>query len=354
MIIVDEVLKGFIKERIQEVKSTPTLLDEILQGHTVENIERFKQYLYETDIKVYQYYPRAPAEWPCYAILTEGSTESDQTIGESGEDYNEIPISNMEDGWVGSDSILLNNVVVPASDVKQMYVSLEVKDGRRVCHMIAKQDTSEGKGIFIDFENSVLEGGYISLVDVANITFKVKSNRLGSFLKFGFGKNAHNEYTFAFTITEKNVWEHIRIDIGSVENEEKDEIRYMSFVITDDSSEIDIYIDRLLGEKSTLTVYDEIYLDHRTRIESWSNNSDLTQLMHTMLLWWLLKYRTYLQNSWGFIRQRVDSADILFQPDQFPEFAYLRGLIFSCSTIEPIPREEAAAIDIQVGRVDHY
>jgi len=444
MVAVDEVIYDLITDKLAEIRSDPTVLNDIFSGRSTERIETAKQFCLNNDIKVVKHYPRMGSEWPCYAIILEGSTEADQVIGTSGDSYTEYPVSYMNDGWIGSDSLLITDVTeyisgtatggssltlidtaknfdsdehpewrvvigsqiedvtkgvtavvssistttntndtinfvgalpenanfgdldkykaiirygsveVPPSDVAQSYY-YDTLEQRRVCRMLAKKDTSTGKGIFLNFEHSVLNGGFVSLTQMNNIVIRMKSNRVGSFLKFAFGESAHGEHEYPITITERNVWERVILDISAVTDEEKDTVKYMSFVITNDDADIDVMIDEVCAETSVGYIHDEFYLDHRYRIESWSNNADLTLDMHTMLLWWMLKYRTWMQNSHGVIKQRVDGADIMFQPDFYPEFAYVRGLVFSSQTIEPIPREiETSRKVIRVNKIDYY
>lgn len=406
MVNVDDILFEFLKDKLEEARSDPTILDKIYKGKTEEKVNQIRRFILEQDIKVVMHHPRDSAEWPCYAIVLEGTTESTQTIGESGADYSEIDFINMDDGWIGSDSLLLASMgplwqtatayipnvyveyegdryiclqvhtsadfgvdlmagkwglrqVTPPSDVTQMYSVLVSKDGRMSCHMIGKQATSKNKGIFIDLENSQISGGTISFVDVDEIDVWVRSSRVGAFLQFGFGRLSAGEHLFPMTVTVKNAWERISINIGGVANSSKEDVRYMRFILTDDSANTDIYIGKLTGSLSSGAgggaVYDEIFLDHRYRVESWSNNADLTLFLHNFLLWNMLRYRTYLQDSWDLINQRVDGADIMYQPDFMPEMAYIRGLVFSCTVLEPVEREtDLTALGVEVGRVDHY
>jgi hypothetical protein len=350
---IDEVLHDFIDDKIAEIKSDPTLLEQIFEGRSVEKIENIKLYLSNNDIRTVYHFPRDATELPCYAIILDNSSESEQVIGSSGDIYDEVYISGMEDGWISSDSdILRTNQYLPV-DVKQFYSSVEVKDGRRCCRMVGEKTSSLGKGIFIDFQNSVLEGGYVSLVDKGVVDFWIKSNRIGTFLEFGFGEKAHREQVFNFPVTARNLWEKIRIDINKVTNRNKDKVRYMSFVIVNASQNIDVFIDTLKGEKSSFNIYEESYFDNRYRIESWTNNADLTLIMHDIIKWNLLKYRTYLENSWGFMEQRIDGGDIVPQPEYYPEFAYIRSLGYNCKTIELVPREyELTALEVKLGRQD--
>lgn len=353
MTSVDDILFDFIGEKFSEIKSDPNILDTIFDGKPVDKIEQVKQYLLTNDVKVVYHHPRDEADIPCVAIVLESSTESDQVVGQSGDMYDEVVLSNMEDGWISSDSdIFRSNTSLP-TEVYQLYSALEVKDGRRSCHFVGKKGVSNQKGIWIDFRNSVLEGGYVSLVGMDHIVFWIKSNRVGTFLSFGFGKEGHLEKTFPITVTTKNLWERIRVSIEGVPNTEKDKIRYMSLQITDDSGYTDIYVDRLTGEKSLGYFMEEVFLDTRYRIETWSNNAELTLILYTILLWNFLTYRTYLESSWGLCRQRVDGGDIMPQPEFYPEFVYVRGLVYSCTTVETVPREgDITVLDARVGRID--
>ncbi len=353
MIAIDDILHGFLDDKIAEIKSDTSILNLVFEGKSVEKIESIKQYIANNNIRTVYHHPRDATEFPCYAIVLESANESDQVIGSSGDAYDEVLISRMEDGWIGSDSdILRSNIYLP-QNVKQFYSSLQVKDGRRSCRLLADKDTSEGKGIWIDFQNSVLEGGYVSLVGKNYVTFWVKSSRSGSFMEFGFGEKAHREHTYNFSITTKNLWERIRIDIRGLEDRDKDTVRYMSFKVTNDDLPIDMHIDELKAEKSAGEIYEETILDNAYRIESWSENAELTLIMHQIALWNMLKYRTYFETSWGLMRQRVEGGDIMPQPELYPAFVYVRGLVYTCTTIELVPREsDLTALSIEVGRTD--
>jgi len=376
MIAVDDILHDFIDEKISQIKSDPSLLNTIFEGKPVEKIESFKQYLSNTHIRTVYHHPRDATEWPCYAIVLQSNNESDQVIGSSGDAYDEVLISRMEDGWIGSDSVIHPTHVAAVESIesnpnltdeekavriesydaynglKQFYSALEVKDGRRSCHVTGAKGTTRGKGIWIDFQNSVL-GGYVSLTGKNYVTFWIKSNRVGNFLQFGFGERAHNEHTYSFTVSTIGLWERIRIDIRGLPDRAKDVIRYMSFRITNDSEYTDVFIDALKGEKSAGEVYEETYLDNSYRIESWSENAELTLGMHQILLWNILKYRTYFEISWGLMRQRVEGGDIMPQPELYPAFVYVRGLVYTCTTIELVPREtDLAALEVKVGRME--
>lgn len=364
MTSIDEILHSFLDSKIAEIKSDPSILDQIFEERPAERIEQIKQWLSSIAIRTVYHHPRDASDLPCYAIVLEDAPENEQSIGSIGDSYDEFLISRMDDGWIGSDSdIHFTKVTDPITrepspltylptDVEQWYNRIVTKEGMVSCHLTgAKTAGSVGKGVWIDFTHSVLST--INLSDVANITFQIlSSNRTGTFLEFGFGEKAHREQTFSFPITVKNLWERIVISIAGVANRDKDGIRYMSFRIIDSSDEIDVYISSLKGEASTLGETEEVYFDSRYRIESWSNNADLTLVMFDIAKWNLLKYRSYMESSLGLYRARLDGGDIMPQPEWYPEFVYVRGLGFNCSTVEVIPTGDAQVTKVRVDKID--
>lgn len=352
MVRIEEILHDLLDDKIKEIKSNPSILDQIFNGKPVDQLNKIKQWITGTNIKTVYHFPRDAVELPCYAIILDSSNESDQIIGMVGDQYDEVYVSNMEDGWIGSDSDILRENIYLSTDVKQFYNALEVKDGRRSCHLIGDKTTSYGKGVWIDFESSVLQGGYASLAGMGYINFWIKSNRTGTFLEFGFGENSHREHIFNFSVSVKNLWERITIDIRGVEDKRKDKIRYMSFTITNADEYTDVYIDALRGEVSPYYEYYEAYFDHRYSIESWTDNVELTLVLYEVAKWNILKYRKYLETSWGLIRQRLDGGDIMPHPEYYPEFVYIRSLGYNCSTVEIVPREEGVATSVEVRKID--
>jgi len=356
MINIDDILYNLVTDKIEEIKADPNILDTIFYGKSADDINNIKQFISTQKIRIVKHHPRDASDFPCYSIVLESSAESEQIIGSSGAG-DDIEISKMSDGWIGSDSdIFIGNIAhdysVPQT-VRQTYNTLETKDGFASCHLIGKQYESEDKGVWIDFENSVLEGGYISLVDITNIHFWVKSNRIGSWLQFGFGEDAHEEHVFTAAITTRNVWERVRVDLSGIDLDEIARIRYMSFKIIDDSQPTDIFIGSLKGEKDLGSVYEETFLDNRYRIEIWTNNADLTLNLYTLLLWLMLRYRNYLEESWGLIESRIEGGDVIPQPEWIPEIIYIRSLTISCKTIESVPREtDLTALTVTLGKTD--
>jgi hypothetical protein len=127
----------------------------------------------------------------------------------------------------------------------------------------------------------------------------------------------------------------------------------MSFEILDDTQDTDIFISGLKGETTYGSIMDEYFMNNSHRIECWSNNAELTLWLYQIAFWNLLKFRAYLESSWGLILQRIEGGDIMPQPEFYPEFIYVRGLNFNCMTIELVPRETGlTAIDVKVGKTD--
>jgi len=356
MIQVDEILHDFLDEKISELKANPTKLDRILEGHTQRRVEEFKEFFVKNDVRTVFHYPRDASELPAYAIILDTSPESDQVIGMEGDNFDEEVVSYMDDGWIGSDSDIhptRTDILAPV-DVSQFYNAVEtLTNGRRSCHLVAKPNTSAGKGIWIDFENSVL-GGYVDLSYVDYIVFPIKSNRSGVFLRFGFGQDTPDEQVFDFDVSSAGAWDVIRIDIRG-DKSQKSKVRYMSFVITDDTILTDVYIDRMKGlieaEEDEARIL-EAYFDPQYRIEVWTNNAEVTIMMWDVAKWLLLRYRAYLETTFGMMSQRLGGGDVIPQPDYYPEFVYIRSLEFSCKVIDTIPTEAFKISNVRVGKTD--
>ena len=355
MIFVESILHDFLDQRLAEIKSNPKIIDQIFDGMPSATIDSIKQYLSKTHVKTVYHHPRDETELPCYAIVLQSSNEAieSEAIGQSGDAYDEVLISDMSDGWIGSDSELLAINTDASVTIKQFYSRFEVKDGRYSCHIKADKDVTAGKGVFIDFTNSVIQGGYTSLTQKNKVVFWIKSNRIGTFLRFGFGEASHDERTYQFPVTVQNLWERISIDLAGLSDSQKDRIRYMSFEIVNDDDDTDVFISGLRGQTNFGSVVDEYFLNNSHRIECWSNNAELTLWLYQIGVWNLWKFRTYLENSWGLMLQRTEGGDIMPQPDFYPEFVYIRGLTLNCQTIELVPREGGLVpLDVELRKID--
>lgn len=353
MVFIDEILWDFITQKIAELQANPQQVYRIFEGRSTARIEMIKQWIQTTKMRVVMHHPRDASELPCYAIVLQGANETPQTIGSSGDQYDEVVISNMGDGWVGSDSDILRAVPVGTPTIAQFYSRLQVKDGQQSCHISGQAGTCVGKGVWINFENTVVEKPDISSMD--QISFWIKSNRVGTFLEFGFGTNAHREHVYNFAVTAVGVWEKITINIKAVPKNQRRAINYMSFKVLSDSVFTDVYIANLKGELALGEILDEAFFDNTYRVECWSNNANMTMDMYYILLWNFLKYRGYLETTWGQLEVKYEGGDLMPQPEWYPEFVYIRALVFHSKTIETAPREEdlESLEDVDVGKIDY-
>lgn len=67
------------------------------------------------------------------------------------------------------------------------------------------------------------------------------------------------------------------------------------------------------------------------RIETWTNNGDLTVMLYHLLKWILLTSRDLFEQD-GFQLQTLGGMDFEPAPEYFPEFVYRRALTFECLT----------------------
>jgi hypothetical protein len=67
------------------------------------------------------------------------------------------------------------------------------------------------------------------------------------------------------------------------------------------------------------------------RIETWTNNGDLTIMLYHLLKWMLLSSRNEIE-EYGLALQTLGGADFEPAPEYLPEFVYRRALTFTCVT----------------------
>lgn len=67
------------------------------------------------------------------------------------------------------------------------------------------------------------------------------------------------------------------------------------------------------------------------RVETWTNNGDLTVLLYHLLKWIFISARDDLVNS-GLVRQTLGGMDFEPAPEYFPEFVYRRAMTFEVFT----------------------
>lgn len=85
-------------------------------------------------------------------------------------------------------------------------------------------------------------------------------------------------------------------------------------------------IGQYIGDDETL--HEEMYGTlsvAQYRIETWTNNGDLTVLLYHLLKWMMLSQRDYLESE-GLKRQSYTASDLEPVQTQFPELIYRRAL----------------------------
>ncbi|MNW28252.1 hypothetical protein D3C74_50740 [compost metagenome] len=85
------------------------------------------------------------------------------------------------------------------------------------------------------------------------------------------------------------------------------------------------YVYKESGVESYGTYYNAQY-----RIETWTENGDLTVILYQLLKWILLSERDYLASN-GLAIQNMGGLDFEPAPEYFPAFVYRRALTFDCT-----------------------
>ncbi|MBU0847197.1 DUF2341 domain-containing protein, partial [Patescibacteria group bacterium] len=90
-----------------------------------------------------------------------------------------------------------------------------------------------------------------------NITFWVRSDRTGQFMRFEFGESASNEQTYNITVNSADTWEQKTWDISGISGAARDAITKYAFRITNDDQQSIIYFDDIQsdygGDSNTIT-----------------------------------------------------------------------------------------------------
>lgn len=73
------------------------------------------------------------------------------------------------------------------------------------------------------------------------------------------------------------------------------------------------------------------FFNSQFRIETWTNNGDLTILLYYLLKWMLLSSRDSLEDS-GIALQTLGGLDLNQSPEYLPELVYIRALTFECTS----------------------
>lgn len=92
--------------------------------------------------------------------------------------------------------------------------------------------------------------------------------------------------------------------------------------------ESSVTIDYVYKESGTETY--GTYYQSQYRVESWTNNGDLTVTLYHLLKWIFLSSRDEMVEK-GLIVQSLGGTDFEPAPEYFPEFVYRRALTFECT-----------------------
>jgi hypothetical protein len=77
----------------------------------------------------------------------------------------------------------------------------------------------------------------------STITYWVRSDRTGSFMRFQFGESSSSEQTNTITINSANTWEQKTWDISGISASARDAVTKYAFYVTDASADFDFYFD---------------------------------------------------------------------------------------------------------------
>lgn len=110
-----------------------------------------------------------------------------------------------------------------------------------------------------------------------------------------------------------------------------------------------------LGDEITITYNylsegDDLYgvmINSQYRIETWTNNGDLTVMLYHLLKWIMLSAKDKLTER-GLIIQDMGGTDFEPQPEYFPEFVYRRAMLFNAQYEISIGKETGYITDIKL------
>lgn len=99
IVIVEDLLRDFIKSRLNATIANPDIIDEVFGYSNTEFIAASKRYITNTEIRVTLGYPRDRSSIPCYCILLGQENEETGALGDVMGSYleDEIP-ANFEGG----------------------------------------------------------------------------------------------------------------------------------------------------------------------------------------------------------------------------------------------------------------
>jgi len=133
-------------------------------------------------------------------------------------------------------------------------------------------------------------------------------------------KNKPIELINSITLSGSQVsFELINEKLGYIAVDEEDGVEF------GDTVEVS-YSYRVGGMESYGSLFNTQY-----RVETWTNNGDLTVMLYHLLKWILLSARDYMEEQ-GLSLQTLGGLDFEPVPEYFPELVYRRALTFECLT----------------------
>lgn len=93
----------------------------------------------------------------------------------------------------------------------------------------------------------------VSATDLSSydsLTYWVRSNRTGSFMRFQFGESTSSEQTNSITISSANTWEQKTWNISGISGTARNAVTKYAFYITDASVDFDFYFDDVQASTS--------------------------------------------------------------------------------------------------------
>lgn len=87
--IVEDYLSDLLQQKFKYLKQNPSYLQRVLKT-TPDRLARLEQYLASTPINIIKGYPRLPSQLPCVCILLSGEEETQEGLGDFGEDPSDI------------------------------------------------------------------------------------------------------------------------------------------------------------------------------------------------------------------------------------------------------------------------
>jgi len=90
----------------------------------------------------------------------------------------------------------------------------------------------------------------VDLSSYTSLTYWVRSNRTGQFMKFQFGESTSSEQTNNITINSANTWEQKTWDISGISSDARNAVTLYAFQVTDSSANFSFYFDNILTNSS--------------------------------------------------------------------------------------------------------